>query len=239
VKHLLTAIRFLTVIPGRSDDTFDLQRMSGFFPLVGLLLGGLLLAGDLVFAAIWSAPVAAWLDVVLLALLTGGLHLDGLGDAGDGLLSHRSPEEMLAIMKDSRLGVMGLLAVLFVLGLKWAGLSGLGEERAFALLLVPAFSRLGMLFGLRFLPYGRPQNGIGTGAFSTLLPWSAFWMLGLLVPLALLMGRSGLWLLLGFAGLVLLVLRFYRARLGCITGDMLGAMNEVLEAGLFLLLAAA
>lgn len=238
MRHFLNAIRFLTVIPGRSDEIFDLERMSGFFPLVGLLLGGLLLVGDLIFAGLWSVPVAAWLDVVLLVLLTGGLHLDGLGDAGDGLLSHRSPEKMLAIMKDSRLGVMGLLAVLVVLGLKWCGLSELGEDRAFALLLVPAYSRLGMLFGLRFLRYGRPQNGIGTGAFASPLPWSAFWMLGLLVPLSLFMGRSGLWLMLGFAGLVLLVLRFYRARLGCITGDMLGAMNEVLEAGLFLLLAA-
>jgi adenosylcobinamide-GDP ribazoletransferase len=239
VKHFLSAVRFLTVIPGRSDESFDLQRMSGFFPLVGLLLGGLLLAGDLIFSRLWSVPVAAWLDVVLLLGLTGGLHVDGLGDAGDGLLSHRSPERMLAIMKDSRLGVMGLLAVLVVLGLKWAGLSELGEERAFALLLVPGYSRLGMLFGLRYLPYGRPQDGIGTGAFASPLPWSAFWMLGLLVPLSLLMGRSGLWLMLGFAGLLSLVLVFYRRRLGCITGDMLGAMNEVLEAGLFLLLAAA
>ncbi len=238
MKHFFTALRFLTIIPARSDDVFDLQRMSGFFPLVGLVLGGLLLAGDAFFARLWSEAVVAWLDVVLLLVLTGGLHVDGLGDAGDGLLSHRSPEKMLAIMKDSRLGVMGLLAILVVLGLKWAGLSGLGANKGWALFLVPAYSRLGMLFGLHFLPYGRPEGGIGSGAFSRPLPWSAFWGLGLLLPLALLMGQTGLWLIIGFACLVLLVLCFYRRRLGCITGDMLGALNEVLEAGLFLLLAA-
>jgi adenosylcobinamide-GDP ribazoletransferase len=219
-------------------DAFEPEGLGPYFPLVGLVLGVALALGDWVFLSLWAAPVAAWLDVVLLILLTGALHLDGLGDAADGLFSHRSRAEILEIMKDTRVGVMGLVSVVAVLGVKWGGILGLDHARWLALVLVPGYSRCGLLLAMRFLPYGRPEGGLGRDFCRKLPGWRSFWGLGLLVACSLFLGWGALVLNVAFAGLTFLSLWFYSRRIGCITGDTLGAMNEVLEAGLFLALAA-
>jgi len=212
--------------------------MGPYFPLVGLVLGAILVLADMAFLALWSEPAAAWLDVVLLILLTGALHLDGLGDAADGLFSHRSRSEILEIMKDTRVGVMGLVTVVAVLGIKWGGILGLDQGRWLALLLVPGYSRGALLLAMRFLPYGRPEGGLGRDFCRNRPGWRSFWGLGLLLACSLFLGWGALVLNLAFVGLTVLVLWLYARRIGCITGDTLGALNEVLEAGLFLALAA-
>jgi adenosylcobinamide-GDP ribazoletransferase len=140
-------------------------------------------------------------------------------------------------MKDSRIGVMGLVTILAVLGMKWAGMSELNSQRWLALCLVPAYSRAGMLVGMRVLPYGRPEGGTGLGFCDPGLPLKTYWVLPLLVVLSLFLG----WQSLVVNGLFVLtttaLLWFYARKIGCITGDTLGAMNEVLEAVLFLGLA--
>jgi adenosylcobinamide-GDP ribazoletransferase len=230
----------MTSLPlGRgSGKDFDPAGLGPYFPLVGVALGIVLAVADTAFLALWSEPLVAWLDVVLLALLTGALHLDGLGDAADGLFSHRSRSEILEIMKDTRVGVMGLVTVVAVLGIKWGGILGLEQGRWLALILVPGYSRSGLLVAMRFLPYGRSE-GLGS-EFCRIRPgWRSFWGLGLLAACSLFLGWGALVLNAAFAGLTLLVLWVYSRRIGCITGDTLGALNEVLEAGLFLALAAA
>ena len=77
----------------------------------------------------WSQPVASILDVFLLVIITGALHLDGLGDTADGLYGRRPVEKALAIMKDSRIGAMGVVAIICGLAIKWGGLSGLDADR--------------------------------------------------------------------------------------------------------------
>jgi adenosylcobinamide-GDP ribazoletransferase len=230
----------MTSIPwGRGDsDSFQPEGMGQYFPLVGVVVGLVLALADGLFLTIWSEPVAAWLDVVLLILLTGALHLDGLGDAADGLFSHRSRTEILEIMKDTRVGVMGLVAVIAVLGVKWVGILDLDHGRWLALVLVPGYSRSGLLLAMKFLPYGRPEGGLGRDFCRIGAGWRSFWGLGLLVVCSLFLGWGALVLNLAFAGLTFLILWFYSRRIGCITGDALGALNEVLEAGLFLALAA-
>ncbi|MCF8085796.1 MAG: adenosylcobinamide-GDP ribazoletransferase [Desulfohalobiaceae bacterium] len=240
MRRFLGALRFMTSLPlGRGGaDSFQPQGMGPYFPLVGIGLGLILALADGLFLTLWSGPVAAWLDVVLLILLTGALHLDGLGDAADGLFSHRGRAEALEIMKDTRVGVMGLVAVIAVLGIKWGGILGLEQGRWLALILVPGYSRSSLLLAMRFLPYGRPEGGLGS-EFCRIGPgWRSFWGLGLLVACSLFLGWGALVLNAAFAGLTFLILWFYARRIGCITGDTLGAMNEVLEAGLFLALAA-
>ena len=176
--------------------------------------------------------------MILLAILTGAFHLDGLGDTADGLFSHRPRERILEIMKDSRIGVMGVVAVVSVLAVKWAGINGLGANRTALLVLVPAYARCGMLFGMRALDYGRPQGGTGLAFFSRTLRLRDFWALIPLGLLSLVLGLPVLTLAIGFAAITAALIAYYRRRLGCITGDMLGAMAEVTEAGLFLLAAA-
>ena len=235
MRHFISAIQFITIIPVGRADTFEPPKMIPYFPVVGLSLGMLTALFDQLATAIWSRPVASLLDVLFLAVVTGAFHLDGLGDSADGLLGQRSKEKALTIMKDSRLGTMGLVAIVFGLALKWAGIAGLDANRALLLIIVPAYARASMLFGMRFLEYGRPDGGTGVDFFKGKLEWTAFWGLTAPVVLSVFLGWTAFWLNLSFVALTAELIWYYKRRVGCITGDMLGAMAEILESGLFLL----
>jgi len=235
MRHFISAIQFITILPAGKPGPFDPPKMMPFFPLVGLLLGVLVAGIDRLAAIFWNEPVVALLDVIFLAMVTGAFHLDGLGDTADGLLGQRTRDKALIIMKDSRIGAMGLVAVVFGLALKWGGIAGLEVNRSLLLIIIPAYARSGVLFGIRFLEYGRPDGGTGLEFFKEPLKPAAFWGLILPVGASLLLGRQALWLNLGFILIVSTILFYYKKRIGCITGDMCGAMIELLEAGLFLL----
>ena len=235
MRNLISAIQFITILPVGRTGTFNPPKMIPYFPMVGLGLGVLTAMFDLAVMNLWNRSVASLLDVIFLALLTGAFHIDGLGDSADGLLGQRSKEKTLAIMKDSRLGTMGLVAIVFGLSLKWAGITGLDTHRSLWLILVPAYARSGMLFGMRLLKYGRPAGGTGIEFFKEKLSISAFWGLLVLVACSVMLGRQALWLNLGFGAITGVIIWYYKRRIGCITGDMLGAMTEITEAGLFLL----
>ena len=235
MKSFIAAIQFITILPSGKPAPFEPDKMVPFFPIVGLLLGGLVAVFDFVAVQVWIPPVVAVLDVVLLIVMTGAFHLEGLGDAADGLLGQHSREKALAIMKDSRIGTMGLVAIVSVLAIKWGGIASLESNRILLLILVPAYARGGMIFGIRFLEYGRPDGGTGLDFFKKKLGNTSFWGMILPVMLSVLLGWKAVWLNAGFVILIVSLLYYYRKRIGCITGDMLGAMAEVMEAGLFLL----
>jgi adenosylcobinamide-GDP ribazoletransferase len=167
-------------------------------------------------------------------VITAALHLDGLGDSADGLLGHRNREKALLIMKDSRIGVMGLAAIVCTLAVKWGGIMHITSHRMLLLVLIPAFARSGMIFGICFLEYGRPEGGTGYDVFGK--PLKLFDFLWILIPviLSFFLGWKGIWINLVFAVLTLTIIFYYKKRMGCITGDMLGAMTEVTESFLFL-----
>lgn len=231
------AVGFITVLPGGSKTRFAPGEMIPFFPVVGLLLGLILAVFDAVAGQLWPPLVAGALDLLLLTALTGALHLDGLGDTADGLYGRRSREKALSVMKDSRVGAMGLVTVCLVLILKWAGIAHMGENRWLFLLIIPAYGRGAMIFGFRFLEYGRPEGGTGSDFFEKKPKISAFG--GLLIPIlfSFFAGWQGLLLILAFGLTVFGVLFYYQQKIGCITGDMLGAMCEITEAALFLVAA--
>ena len=235
MRHFISAIQFITIIPVGRTDTFEPPKMIPYFPVVGLSLGILTALFDQLTTALWNRPVASLLDVLFLAALTGAFHLDGLGDSADGLLGQRSKEKAFTIMKDSRLGTMGLVAIVFGLALKWAGIAGLDENRALLLIIVPAYARAGMLFGMRHLEYGRPEGGTGVDFFKSKLELTAFWGFTAPVVLSMFLGWTAFWLNVSFVALTAVLIWYYKRRVGCITGDMLGAMAEILESGLFLL----
>ncbi len=239
MKNLISAIQFITVLPAGKKSEYHPTGMLPFYPVVGLIIGFLLCLFDFGAGHFWSDSVVAVLDVIFLIIVTGAFHLDGLADAADGLFSHRSREEQLEIMKDSRIGVMGLVAVLCGLGIKWGGISslaGAGYERYVMLFIIPAYSRGAMLFGIRLLEYGR-KEGTGHDQFSEPLEFFAFRWLALPVVISISLGIRGVWLNICFVLVVLFIIKVYKKKLGCITGDMLGAMTEATESLLFLLVA--
>jgi adenosylcobinamide-GDP ribazoletransferase len=234
MEQFRAAIQFMTVLPAGKAADFNPTAMVAWFPVVGFLVGGIVAAADVLACRLWGAAAASALDVVVLAAVTGALHLDGLGDTADGLFSHRPPARMLEIMKDSRIGVMGVVAIVSVLALKWAGISGLSAGRTLGLVLVPALGRSAILVAMLCLDYGRAEGGTGRPFFAQRPGIRQFWAVGAALGLALVLGRRGLFLVAGFLLLTAAVVCYYKIRLGCVTGDMLGAITEVTEAGLFL-----
>lgn len=235
MRNLISALQFITILPLGKAEAFEPPKMIPYFPLVGILLGLPVALFDTLVAGFWTPQVVALLDVLLLAVLTGAFHLDGLADTADGLFSPRTRDQALEIMKDSRIGVMGLVAILFGLALKWGGIANLEAHRTILLIMIPAYARAGILFGMRYLPYGRP-DGTGRPFFKEKLSIKSFWGLILPVGLSMIIGLKAIWLSLAFAVIIASILFFYKKRMGCITGDMLGAMTEITEAGLFLLI---
>lgn len=231
----LSAVQFLTIIPCGRRHSFDARAALPFYPLVGLLLGIILMGIHALSGLWWPGPVVALLDVLGLAVLTGALHLDGLADTADGLYGHRPPEQSLAIMKDSRIGAMGAISMICCLAAKWAGIAHLDGCGSIWLLLVPAYARGAILFGIKFLPYGRPDGGTAYTHFQTPLSNRDFWGIVLLAGISLFSGRALVGLNMGFAVTVFMILRWYRKKIQCITGDMLGALVEVTETALFLI----
>jgi adenosylcobinamide-GDP ribazoletransferase len=238
VKGLISAIQFITSIPAGKKVIFEPVKMIAFFPVVGLLLGVVVSAFDYLARPLWSNQVVSLLDILLLIALTGALHLDGLGDTADGLYGRRTREKALEIMKDSRVGIMGMVAVVSALAVKWAGISGLEHHRSLFIVLVPAYARGAMIFGMFFLTYGRPGGGTGHPFFKEPLKLNVFIFMLIPVILTCFAGFRGVCLIAGFIMITAIILFFYKKRLGCITGDMLGAMVETNEAGLFLLMSA-
>jgi adenosylcobinamide-GDP ribazoletransferase len=234
MRNLISALQFITILPLGKAQSFEPPKMVPYFPLVGIFLGLLVAGFDTIVVRFWAPPVVALLDIILLAVLTGAFHIDGLGDTADGLLGPRSRDKALEIMKDSRIGAMGLVAILFGLAIKWGGIASLDAHRSIFLIIVPAYARAAILFGMRYLPYGRP-DGTGKPFFHKKLSWRHFWGLLLPIGLSLILGFKAIWLNLLFAVIVGSILIFYKRRMGCITGDMLGAMTEVTESGLFLM----
>ena len=237
MKPLIAAIQFLTVLPLGAKGTYAPRAMIAWFPIVGLLIGILLAVFDAAVSRLWAPSAAAVLDMILLILLTGALHLDGLGDTADGLYGQRPVEKALSIMKDSRIGAMALVTVVATLSIKWSGLAGLQQDRFLLLVLIPAYARGAMLFGIRGLPYGRRAEGTGYDLFATPLTLSDFTGLIAVVALSAMLGWPAIFLNLFFILSVLLIIAYYRRKIGCITGDMLGAMTELIESALFFLMA--
>jgi adenosylcobinamide-GDP ribazoletransferase len=235
VKKLISAIQFMTILPLGQKPVHRPEGMAVYFPVVGLVVGALLCLLDYLVLMVGSASIAAVFDVVFLVLITGALHLDGLGDTFDGLYGQKSRFQALAIMKDSRLGTMGVVAIVCVLLTKWVGIAQLTDNRCLFLVLIPAYARSGLLFGIRFFQYGRDEEGIGFGLFAKSMSMMSFWGLMLIIALSLAAGLLAAILInLVFGAIVLMILLYYRSKLGAITGDMLGAMVEMTEAGLFL-----
>jgi adenosylcobinamide-GDP ribazoletransferase len=204
-------------------------RSAALFPVVGALsgavLGGLGLGLDRMLPA---GPVAV-LVIAAGALLTGGLHLDGVMDTADGVFGGNSPEQRLAIMHDSRVGAFGVVAGVVVLLGQFACLSELtGQARLLALIAAGTIGRWTMLIALALFPAARPA---GTGATFQSGVTRGMALLGTLLvgALALLAGPLGLLAMAAGLAIAVGVGRALTPRLGGLTGDSYGAIAIVIE----------
>ncbi len=241
MASLLAAFSLLTLLPAGPANRLsrrDVSNSRAWFPLVGLLLGLLLLALEWGARQLFPPYLNASLLLVFLVIVTRGLHLDGFMDVCDGLFGGYSRERRLAIMKDSHVGAFAVAGAAGLLLVKYGALLSLlsleAEGKVWALLLFPALSRWTMTLLLAAFPYVREQ-GLGSpfhqeGARTA----TAVAALTALAAAGLLGGIGGLSLLLGISGLAWLLGRVVARMLGGLTGDCYGAANELAETALLL-----
>lgn len=230
-----TAIRFLTIIPvswRAEDDQRQFNKCLPFFPVVGVLIGAVGYLGTSVFLLILPQQVVAVLSLVYLAFISGFLHLDGLADSADGLLSSRPREDCLNIMKDSRTGAMGVVVVVCVMLAKYSALSSMDPEKlCLAIFFMPLAGRSAILFSMARLPYAKPEGGLGRLFYSDSSKTAALAaFLSLLVLFAVLAPSQLCVALIAIMAVNLLFGRWCRRLLGGATGDTLGAVCELTEA---------
>jgi adenosylcobinamide-GDP ribazoletransferase len=234
MREVRLAVSFLTRLPvgcPAAVDARQLGRSMAWFPLVGLLLGGLLLAADWLLADLLPPLVGNALLLAMLVLVTGALHLDGWADLCDGVGGGRDRAAMLHIMKDSRIGVFGATGLVLLILIKFTALVSLhGEFRPAALLLAPVAGRWAAVLLTVTVPYLRGPEGTAAafaghaGRRELLLA-----TLTLLAVAAIVLQWPGM-LLAGLLGVAALALAGWaRQRLGGVTGDVLGAAVELLE----------
>jgi adenosylcobinamide-GDP ribazoletransferase len=228
------ALTFLTKIPWPRPiqaEPQDLARAMFWFPWVGAVLGLVYLGAWTGFNGLLPAPASAALLLCLTVLITGGLHLDGLADTVDGLGGGQNPEERLHIMKDSRVGAFGVMSLILVLLAKFALFMAAGQKGVRAdFLLFPIVSRWGMVYLAYLSRYARPEGGLGEAMTNQITRRTTIGAtLSTLVLVLLIFHLRGLVVLVGAEVVVWLLVRFFNRELGGITGDVLGAVNEIIE----------
>ena len=247
LNNFITALQFLTIFTVKKNhriEESDLARSMVYFPFIGFLIGVILVNADKAFALITvPQPIATMLLLVISVLVTRALHIDGLADTCDGLMGGYDPSSRLLIMKDSRLGTAGALGIVFVLFLKYLCLNNLFDsDRVAALLTAPVLARWTQTFMVYNARYGR-EDGMGQAFVGHLrassMAVSSAVAAGLsafvvvrLDPRSVILAAS---LFCGVALLTWLGKRYLIRKLGGVTGDAIGAMNELNEVLVLLL----
>lgn len=231
MRAVLTAFTFLTRLPVRGGDD-DVGRAVGWFPLVGIVVGTVVGGAHVALSSVTEPLVAASVALALGALLTGGFHEDGLGDMADGFGGGWTREDRLEIMRDSRLGTYGVLAIAVTVMIRVAALSSL--EGWQGVVLVATAHLLSRNWALLALGFARQVRPVGLGAISnhstrrartglTAAAWFALAAVAVGPQRFALLGGLGL---LGASATLALSYR----KIGGVTGDVLGGLQQVTEA---------
>ena len=237
MDKFIIALQFLTRIRLVRQDTVAPETFGAsarYFPLVGAVIGVILAAFCRFADPILPIHALAAALILLELYLTGGLHCDGLMDSADGLLSGRSRERMLEIMKDSRVGAHGVIVFVALILAKWSLLLDLlpaGPVSATplaALFAMPVLGRLAMVIAITSYPYARPE-GLGR-AFAAYAGRPALHIaVGTAVLLVVPLGPAALVALAAAAIFAVAFSRYAVRALGGLTGDTYGAVTELTE----------
>lgn len=237
MKRFLIALQFLTIFPVKIKAEIkdeDYGRSLLFFPLVGLIIG-LALAAIALSAFLPNLAKSAFILLTSI-VITGGLHLDGFVDTCDGFLGAKPKEKILEIMRDSRIGAMGAIGLMGLLILKFGLIASISGEILWKVVIAMAvFSRWAQVLACGTCSYAR-ESGKGKyfidyadkrGVFiATFFTLALFFFL---------MQAEGVVLFFACAGTVYLFLGYIKKRIGGLTGDTIGAVNEFAEAAMLFL----
>jgi adenosylcobinamide-GDP ribazoletransferase len=239
-EQIRLAISFLTVIPvingASASDEKAVAASFGWFPLVGFGIGAALCVEDFALGYVFSPAFRSVLVVMTLAIVTGALHLDGLADTADALGAGRDRARALEILRDSRIGSFGAIALFFALALKVLALAKLaGAMRYAAIYLAPGLARYTMVMIAQRLEYMRTE-----GAGAALLvssdddyegrSWNELIACATVVIAVLpAISIKALGACVVTVAATLLLRAFYQRWIGGVTGDLIGAAGEIVE----------
>lgn len=237
IKQFLSAFQFLTRIR-LSDIPESPGRSMAYFPFVGLILGVGLVFLDLVLPQVFPGMISDVLLVIYLIWITGALHLDGFCDVADGFYAGRSTDEILTVMRDSRIGVMAAVSLFSLLILKIIAIAHLPRPIRYpVILLMPVWSRWAMVWAATLSSYARPGGGLGSGFCdytdkTTLMRGSWLPVLAALYFFEL---RGALFLTGSYLLGIYWLIRWINGKIGGMTGDTFGAVCETGEVWFILL----
>jgi len=231
--RFLAALQFLTIIPlpwRHEVSPEELGRSVGYFPIVGIIIGLILVGLNWLLRAVLPPPLVNGLLIVCLVVISGALHLDGFVDTCDGIAGHKTVEDRWQVMHDSRAGSFGIIGVFCLLLLKYISLNSVPETSLMiALVLMPVVSRWAMVYALFAYPSARP-SGLGKvfkqGASKLRFAMATIIALVVAVVLAQLAGLAiifGIWLI------VIVIAAYLKRKFSGLSGDTYGAINEVAE----------
>lgn len=225
-------LQFLTRIPVPviiEATNEDFGKGLVFAPVIGLLIGGILAGAGYLLNLVFPAYAAAVFVVILYIIVTGGLHLDGLGDTFDGLFSNRPKERILEIMRDSRVGTNAVLAIVSVLLLDITLIGSFDKSLLFKIiLLMPVAGRIGSLVGSGFSTYARSGEGLGKSFIDCCGVREV--AAGLVIYFAIFFAVAGVpGLVCGIVPPVaaFINIKLFSRKIGGATGDILGAVCEI------------
>ncbi|MFC2044695.1 adenosylcobinamide-GDP ribazoletransferase [Chloroflexota bacterium] len=235
----LAALQFLTPFPIKRGFTGEqIGRSTGYFPIVGLIIGGVTVGLNYVFGMLLPSGIVNVLLVVSMVIFSGALHLDGLLDTCDGIAGHGTPEKRWKVMHDSRIGGFGAIGSTLLLLTKYVALNSIPVSMMMvSLAITPVISRWAMVFAIFSYPYARPS---GLGKVFKEETGRRQMMTATLVTVALSLFLWRMYGLVIIAAVLLLtvVIAFYlKRKFAGLTGDVYGAINELIEVAIFVLVA--
>jgi len=229
----LAALRFLTIIPlpGRREiSPEEVGRSIVYFPLVGVIIGLILVGLGWLLGLFLPSALVDVLLVVSLVAISGALHLDGFVDTCDGMVGHKTVEERWRVMHDSRAGAFGIIGVCCLLLVKYVSLNAVPDSWLMqTLVLMPVVGRWAMVYAVFAYPYAKP-SGLGK-AFKQGASWTRF-TIATIITLAvavILAQLAGFIIMLAIWVIVVAMAAYLKAKFGGLTGDTYGAINEVAE----------
>ena len=235
----LSALRFLTIIPlpGRREvSPEEVGRSIVYFPLVGLIIGLILVGLNWLMGLFLPSALVDVLLVVSLVAISGAFHLDGFVDTCDGMVGHKTVKGRWRVMGDSRVGAFGIIGVCCLLLVKYVSLSNVPESWLVeTLVLMPVVSRWAMVYAVFAYPYAKP-SGLGK-AFKQGASWPRF-VIATVITLAvavILAQLTGFIIMLAIWVTVVAMAAYLKGKFGGLTGDTYGAINEVAEVCLLIL----
>lgn len=237
MKAFLIALQFLTVLPVNITSKVEKESFGEsltWFPFVGALIGFLLSLGVFVFAFLPQPVIAAFILAVSI-IITGGIHLDGFADTCDGLFGYSTKEKALEIMRDPHIGTFAGAGIAILLILKFSILAALPQGNMWkCLVLMAAFGRWAQVLSCFSSRYAR-QDGKAK-YFIEYASWRQLIIGGVfaVILFILLFGINGLSLFLVSILPILAAINYIRNKIGGMTGDTIGAINEIAETSVLL-----